>query len=97
MASLLDKIASHHNQTEYKDLMWKGSFDDYLEKVKENPDIVRSAYQRLHDMVLGYGTREYVDNKKKITSYNFFSDEGDGGGDAIFGLDIALMTLVNVI
>ncbi len=97
MASLLDKIAAHHNQAEYKDLMWKGTFDDYLSKVKENPDIVRSAYQRLHDMILSHGTREYVDNKKKITSYNFFSNELDEGKDAIFGLDIALMKLTNVI
>src|SRR6185369_12221794 len=39
---------------------------------------------------------EYIDNKKKLIRYHFFSDERFGGRDAIFGLDVPLMKLVNV-
>src|SRR5881409_3975557 len=47
-------------------------------------------------MILTKGTREYYEYKKKIIHYNFFDDKEHGGIDAIFGLDIPLMKLVNV-
>ena len=49
-----------------------------------------------HDHV-ATGQEEYIDNKKKLVRYNFFKDEQHGGRDAIFGLDIPLMRLVNVL
>ncbi len=94
--TLVSKIAKHHDVDEYRELHWEGSFEDYLELVREDPAIVRTAYQRIHDMVLSYGSDEYIDNKKKIVRYNFFSDPFGDGHDAIFGLDIPLMRLVNV-
>ncbi|QDG49907.1 serine protein kinase [Persicimonas caeni] len=94
--SLLHKIGSHQNIEEYQHLHWEGSFEDYLDEVREDPNIVRTAYQRLYDMVLSYGTEEYIDNKKKIVKYKFFEDPINGGHDAIYGLDIPLMRLVNV-
>ena len=48
-------------------------------------------------MVLSYGSEEYQDNKKKLLHYNFFDDPRNDGNDAIFGLDIPLMRLVNVL
>ena len=47
-------------------------------------------------MILSHGKTEYIDNKKKLIRYHFFSDERFGGRDAIFGLDVPLMKLVNV-
>ena len=47
-------------------------------------------------MILSYGQEEYIDNKKKLIRYNFFKDEQHGGRDAVYGLDIPLMKLVNV-
>ncbi len=95
-ASLVGQIASLQNFDEYRDLYWEGSFEDYLSLVREDPRICRSAYQRVYDMILSYGKEEYIDNKKKITRYNFFSDPVNNGRSAIFGLDIPLMRLVNV-
>src|ERR1044071_5664306 len=43
--------------------------------------------------------REGRNNKKKkkrLIRYNFFKDEQHGGKDAVYGLDIPLMRLVNV-
>ena len=97
MASELIKRLNQHNDVEeYLELHWEGSFDDYLQIVREDPNVARSAYQRVYDMVLSYGTEEYIDNKKRIVRYNFFSDPINGGKDAIYGLDIPLMRLVNV-
>jgi len=95
--SLVGKIAAMQDLKEYEELHWEGSFDDYLELVRKSPRVTRNAFQRLYDMVLSHGAEEYIDNKKKLTRYNFFSDEHNGGKDAVFGLDISLMRLMNVL
>ena len=93
--SLVGMIASLYNRKEYQDLNWEGTFEDYLRIVKENPRVTRTAYQRLYDMIISHGRDEYIDNKKKLVRYPFFRDEIGGGRDAIYGLDIPLMRLVN--
>ncbi|MCA9564296.1 MAG: serine protein kinase, partial [Myxococcales bacterium] len=93
--SLIDRIASLQDADQYRELHWSGTFDAYLKLVQENPAICRTAYQRLYDMVLSHGVEEYIDNRKRIVRYNFFS--GKAGGDAVFGLDIPIMRLMNVL
>src|SRR3954462_8345197 len=95
--SQIQRIAKLHNSDLYCDLSWEGSFEDYLDIVRKRPETTRSSFQRLYDMVMSYGTEEYVDNKKKLIRYNFFRDERDGGRDAVFGLDIPLMRLMKVL
>src|SRR5438552_4889971 len=80
----------------FRDQHWEGSLEDYLQIVRHNPKVTRTAFQRIYDMILTKGTREYYEYKKKIIHYNFFDDKDHGGVDAIFGLDIPLMKLVNV-
>ena len=92
IVSLVQKM---HDKDTFLDLNWTGTFQDYLDLVCGNPKVARSAFQRIYDMVLSHGHEEYVDNKKKIIRYNFFKDERYGGKDAIFGLDVPLMRLVN--
>jgi serine protein kinase len=95
--SMLSTIASMQDFDRYRDLAWEGSFEDYLQIVRERPTVTRNAFQRLYDMVISYGTEEYIDNKKKLIRYNFFRDELDGGRDAVFGLDIPIMRLMSVL
>ncbi len=90
-------IAAMQDYDRYRDLSWEGSFEAYLEVVRKNPEVTRNAYQRVYDMVLSHGSEEYVDNKKKLVRYNFFQDPDGGGRDAVFGLDIPLMRLMNVL
>lgn len=97
MGQLVKEIAALQDYEEFASLNWKGSFEDYLELVKKNPDVTRTSFQRLYDMVLSYGSEKYRDNKKKIIHYNFFDDPLENGYDSIFGLDIPLMRLVNVL
>lgn len=95
--SLLGKIASLQNRERFQNLHWEGSFEDYLRIVREDPRVCRNAFQRVYDMVISYGREEYIDSKKKVVHYPFFDDPIDKGKDAIFGLDIPLMRLVNVL
>jgi serine protein kinase len=79
----------------FKDQHWEGTFEDYLDTVRRQPEITRSAFQRIFDMVLSKGWYEYYDHKKRIIHYNFFDDVDGDGRDAIYGLDIPIMKLVN--
>src|ERR1700690_287884 len=96
-ANMTDRIASMQDFRLYRELHWEGGFEDYLGIVREKPQVTRNAYQRLYDMIISYGTEEYIDNKKKLVRYNFFKDEQAGGANAIFGLAIPLMRLVHVL
>ena len=94
--SWVAKIASLQDIKTYAELNWEGSFEEYVELVRKNPKVTRTAFQRIYDMILSHGKTEYIDNKKKLIRYHFFSDERFGGKDAIFGPDVPLMKLVNV-
>jgi serine protein kinase len=95
--SLVSRIASFQDYATYRDLNWEGSFEEYLRIVRERPQVTRNAFQRLYDMIVSYGEEEYIDNKKRLVRYPFFSDPIEGGRDGVFGLDIPLMRLVNVL
>ncbi len=90
-------IQTLQREKHYEDLSWSGSFNDYLNLVRENPKITRNAFQRMFDMIMEKGTTEYIDVKKQIIHYKFFDDEANDGKDAVFGADIPLMKLVNVL
>ena len=97
MGEMVKQIAALQDYERYQNLHWEGSFEDYLQIVREKPQVTRNAFQRLYDMVVSYGEEEYIDNKKKLIRYPFFKDPIENGKDAIFGLDIPLMRLVHVL
>src|SRR5277367_1177597 len=96
-SGMTERIAAMQDFKLYRELHWEGSFEEYLAIVREKPQVTRNAYQRLYDMIISYGTEEYIDNKKRLVRYNFFKDEQSAGMNAIFGLDIPLMRLVHVL
>ena len=95
-SEIMSEIKKGYDRKKYQALHWDGSLGDYLQLFFEQPRIARSAFQRMYDMILSHGAENYVDHRKKVTRYNFFSDPLDGGADAIFGLDVPLMKLVNI-
>ena len=56
---IVSLIKGLQNVEEFKELTWEGSFSDYLSIVQKNPKITRTAFQRLYDLILSYGTEEY--------------------------------------
>jgi serine protein kinase len=82
----IDRFQKHH---------WEGSFWEYLDLVAENPAVARNAFQRVYEMILHFGMQRYTVNREEMIRYHFFSDPIDNGADAIFGLDKALMSLVD--
>ena len=65
--------------------MWRGTFLDYLERVREDPSLPKLAHSRLYDVIIKLGTsdileaddprvkRLYKDESVKV--YSFFRDE----------------------
>jgi serine protein kinase len=88
-------VKNNYNRKDFTHLHWSGTFQDYVDVVSKNPMILRNAFQRVHDMIMSFGTSTYTEYKKEITRYHFFDDPFDQGKDAIFGIDVHLMKLVN--
>jgi len=78
---VLERLQQFRQQE--KALAWEGTFADYLQLVKEKPEITRLAHARIYDMIVSHGVEETETGKH----YNFFTSE-------IFGLDKVLERLV---
>src|SRR5207248_934741 len=93
--AILNALRQELNLSDYRKKHWEGSLDEYLDIVREHPEVTRTAYQRLYDMILSHGTEEVFENKEKIIRYRFFTEYAAKQSDAIYGLDRPLMQLVN--
>lgn len=70
----------HHEENS---LQWRGTFEQYLDMVKEHPSIAQTAHSRIYDMIMNSG----VEEEGSVKKYKFFSD-------TMFGLDDAIERLV---
>ncbi|MFI4896354.1 MAG: PrkA family serine protein kinase [Phycisphaerales bacterium JB059] len=96
-SELVNLIESRLDRQSFQDHHWTGTFWEYLEICQKNPAVLRNAYQRLYDAVLSQGVERYRLFKRDAVRYTFFTDPFDAGADGIFGLDLALMQLVDVL
>ncbi len=96
-SEIIDTIKKLQKPKDYQNLHWEGSLSEYVAMLEKSPNPARNAFQRMYDMILSYGTSTHTDYKKKVTHYKFFDDPVNDGKDAIYGLDISLMKLVNFI
>jgi serine protein kinase len=94
---LAEVIDRHLDAQRYREQHWSGTFWEYLDLCEVQPGVVRNAYQRLYDAVMAHGFESYRLFKRDVVRYHFFSDPFDNGADGIFGLDFALMALVDVL
>ena len=93
--SLLQLVSELQDRKKFQELNWTGTYGDYLDVIAQSPKVTRNAFQRIYDMIMSYGTEEFIDAKKRLIRYKFFSDMSFDQDDAIFGLEIPLMRLVN--
>jgi len=93
--TILGALRNQLDLGQYTKVHWEGTFEQYLDIIRENPEVTRNAYQRLYDMILSHGTEEIYENKEKITRFKFFAQFAARYDDAIYGLDRTLMQLGN--
>jgi predicted Ser/Thr protein kinase len=65
---ILKRIAEHRAREE--NLMWRGTFAEYLQLVRKNPQIAQTAHSRVYNMIKSAGVEENEDGSR---SYQFFS------------------------
>ncbi len=94
---LLAAIAQRQDLEQFRRKNWEGTFEAYLDIVRQNPTVACNAFQRVYDMVVGDGVEEYEVARERRVRFRFFDDPQNNGKDAIFGLDETLMALVNAL
>ena len=96
--SIITLIGERQDLDQFRRKHWEGTFEEYLNVVRDNPRVTRNAFQRVYDMILSYGCETYeLTRGEKRTHYRFFNDPVDEGRDAVFGLDEPLENLVNAL
>ncbi|MFJ7732398.1 PrkA family serine protein kinase [Lysinibacillus sp. NPDC097231] len=79
--NILDKVKSYRE--EENRLKWEGTFADYLNIIKERPEVAQTAHSRVYNMIKSAGVEERDGQKM----FEFFGQE-------IFGLETAIERLV---
>ena len=79
----LDELLKAAEQGE-EQLLWEGTFAQYLRMVVDNPALARLSHTRVHDMIFSYGVAQGLYDQP---AYGLFSKE-------LFGLDEPLGRLV---
>ena len=96
--SIIDIVAQRQDLNQFRKKNWTGTFEDYLDLVRENPKAARNAFERVYDMILSAGTETVERNRgERHLRYKFFDDPFENGQDAVFGLDRSLNALVNAL
>ena len=78
---ILNKVRGYREEEDR--LKWEGTFAEYLEIVRERPEVAQTAHSRVYHMIKSAGVEERNGHKM----YQFFGQE-------IFGLETALERLV---
>ena len=92
---MVSMVSDRQDRDQFRRKYWVGNFEEYLDIVRQDPRVTRTAFQRVYDMIMSYGTYP-VEGKKGLIRYRFFDDPVNDGKDGIFGLSKPLMELVNV-
>ena len=78
--TIVQMVAQRQDLEQFRRKNWEGTFDAYLDIVRERPEVARNAFERVYDMIVSYGTTAYEEGRDKHVRYNFFSDPDEGGG-----------------
>jgi serine protein kinase len=92
---IISLVAERQDLDQFRKKNWEGTLEQYLDIVREHPEVARNAFERVYDMIMSYGTSHYEEHREARTRYLFFRDPDHNGRDAVFGLDNELGDLVN--
>jgi serine protein kinase len=96
-SEIISLVSERQDRDQFRRKNWVGTFEEYLDLVRDHPEVTRTAYQRLYDMILSYGVEVADRNRDKEYHYRFYDDPDHEGRDAVFGLRGPLHNLVNAL
>src|SRR4051812_33946848 len=96
--NIISLVAQRQDLEQFRKKNWLGTFEDYLDLVRQQPAVARNAFERVYDMIMSRGTHVYEESRgEKRVHYKFFDDPDNEGRDAVFGLDGTLESFVNAL
>lgn len=96
--SIISLVSDRQDLEQFRKKNWIGTFEDYIDLVRQRPEVTRNAFERVYDMIVSYGTDVYEETRGvKRNHYRFFDDPDNGGRDAVFGLDGPMESFVNAL
>jgi len=87
------QLVQKFNREQFCALNEEMSFSEYIDRVNDNPRLIRTAYQRMYDMIVAGGTSKFQKYRHTYTNYHFFDD----AQIPIFGLEETLNNFVRFI
>ena len=85
---IISLIAQRQDLDQFRKKNWVGTFEEYLDLVRQKPEVTRNAFERVYDMIMAAGTTVYEESRgMRRSHYKFFDDPENEGRDAVFGLD----------
>ncbi|MCE9529049.1 MAG: serine protein kinase, partial [Planctomycetales bacterium] len=96
--NIISLVAQRQDLEQFRKKNWLGTFEEYLDLVRQQPAVSRNAFERVYDMIMSAGTHVYEESRgEKRVHYKFFDDPDNEGRDAVFGLDDTLESFVNAL
>ncbi len=96
-SEIVSLVSERQDRDQFRRKNWVGTFEEYLNIVRDNPKVTRTAYQRIYDMILSDGVDIVNKGREKEHHYRFFDDPYNDGRDSVFGLRGPLHKLVNAL
>ena len=90
---ILNKSASTRTHGEFNEVI---PFRTYLERVIENPDLIRTSDQRIYDMIMSKGRKPITIDGETVYKYEFFTNPSNSE-DAISGIEVPLHRLMETV
>src|SRR4051812_14160292 len=95
---IISLVAQRQDLEQFRKKNWIGTFEEYLDLVRQKPETTRNAFERVYDMIMAAGTTVYEESRDmRRGDYKIFVDPGKEGRDAVFGLHEPLEHLVNAL
>jgi serine protein kinase len=95
---IISLVAQRQDLDQFRKKNWIGTFEEYIDLVRQQPEVTRNAFERVYDMIMAAGTTVYEESRGiRRMHYKFFDDPENEGRDAVFGLDEPLEDLVNAL
>src|SRR6476660_10375653 len=95
---IISLVGQRQDLEQFRKKNWVGTFEEYLDLVRQKPEVTRNAFERVYDMIMAAGTTVYEESRGvRRVHFKFFDDPENEGRDAVFGLDEPLEHLVNAL
>ena len=65
---IISLVAQRQDLEQFRKKNWIGTFEEYLDLVRQKPEVTRNAFERVYDMIMSAGTTVYEESR------------GDAGG-----------------